>query len=227
MRAAPLLLRLAVVLAGSVCMAGAAWAQQGLQLKPDRQAFTHWQARLQVSQSQDDDALSFDARRGSRLLSANLLADYYLTGSGLGAGTRGGLRATGGLMLGPMSLLQSSSGLALGRGAALTPSLSAGSRSLSLLTGPDREPNLSLSYVASATPATRCGAVGASAPTWAWSVAVPRRCAWATARRKPTCRRTCATGRSSSSASATASERHRRRIDSPWAPPSAGMSAAR
>lgn len=147
MRAAPLLLRLAVVLAGSVCMAGAAWAQQGLQLKPDRNAFTKLQGRLQVSQSQDDDSLSFDARRGSRLLSANLLADYYLTGSGLGDGTRGGLRATGGLMLGPMSLLQSSSGVALGRGAAVTPSLSAGRRSLSLLTGPEREPNLSLSYV--------------------------------------------------------------------------------
>jgi hypothetical protein len=147
MRAAPLLLRLAVVLAGSVCMAGAAWAQQGLQLKPNPHAFTSWQARLQVSQSQDDEGLSFDARRGSRLLSANLLADYYLTGSGLGSGTRGGLRATGGLMLGPMSLLQSSSGVALGRGATLTPSLSAGSRSLSLLTGPEREPNLSLSYV--------------------------------------------------------------------------------
>ena len=147
MRAAPSLLRLAVVLAGSVCMAGAAWAQQGLQLKPDRQAFTHWQARLQVNQSQDDDSLSFDARRGSRLLSANLLADYYLTGSGLGAGTRGGLRATGGLMLGPMSLVQSSSGLALGRASTITPSLSAGRRGLSLLTGPEREPNLSVSYV--------------------------------------------------------------------------------
>lgn len=147
MSAAPLLLRLAVVLAGSVCMAGAAWAQQGLQLKPDRKAFTSWQGRLQLSQAQDGDGLSFDARNGSRLLSANLLADYYLTGSGLGAGTRGGLRATGGLMLGPMSLLQSSSGVALGQGAAVSPSLSAGRRSLSLLTGPDREPNLSLSYV--------------------------------------------------------------------------------
>ena len=147
MRAAPLLLRLAVVLAGSVCMAGTALAQQGLQLKPNPNAFTSWQARLQLSQSQDDGSQSFDARRGSRLLSANLLADYYLTGSGLGAGTRGGLRATGGLMLGSMSLLQSSSGLALGRGATVTPSLSAGSRSLSLLNGPEREPNLSLSYV--------------------------------------------------------------------------------
>ena len=48
-------------------------------------------------------------------------------------GTRGGLRATGGLMLGPMSLLQSSSGVALGRASTITPSLSAGRRSLSLL----------------------------------------------------------------------------------------------
>ncbi|OWQ83094.1 hypothetical protein CDN99_27155 [Roseateles aquatilis] len=135
-----------MVLAG-VCLAGGAMAQQGLQLKPDAQAFSRWQARLQLSQSQDDDSTTYDARRGSRLLSANLLADYYLTGSGFGSGTRGGLRATGGLLVGPMSLLQSSSGQALGRGSAITSALSAGRRTLSLLTGPEREPNLSLSYV--------------------------------------------------------------------------------
>ncbi|WP_343629647.1 hypothetical protein [Roseateles sp.] len=146
MRAAPLSLRLATVLIGGL-LAGSAWAQQGLQLRAKPQAFSSWQARLQISQSLDDNASSYDARRGSRLLSANLLADYYLTGSGFGSGTRGGLRATGGLMLGPMSLLQSSSGLALGRGASISPTLSAGNRNLSLLTALDREPNLSLSYV--------------------------------------------------------------------------------
>ncbi len=197
-----MLLRVAVVLAGSVCMAGAAWAQQGLQLKPDRKAFTNWQGRLRLSQSQDSGSLAFDARNGSRLLSANLLADYHLTGSGLGVNTRGDLRATGGLMLGPMSLLQSSSGLALGQSAAVSPSLSAGRRSLSLLTGPEREPNLSLSYagVGYTSYSLRGGWVPAPTSAW-WAVVLPA-FAWATAPRKASCRRTCAYNPVVSSASA-------------------------
>lgn len=144
MRAARLLLRLAVVLAG-VSSAGAALAQQGLQLRPD--ALSRWQARLQLNQSRDDVSPSYDARRGSGVLSANLLGDYYLTGSGLGQGVQGGLRATGGLMVGPMSLVQSSSGLALGRAARLNANLSVGQSSLSLLPGPEREASHSMSYV--------------------------------------------------------------------------------
>lgn len=146
MRPASAFLRLAVLLAG-VWSTGHAMAQQGLQWKPEQRAYSSWQARLQLNQAQDDPNTSPDARRGSGLLSANLLGDYYLTGSGMGLGTRGGLRATGGVLIGPMSLVQSSSGLALGRSAALTSYLSVGQRSLSLLTGPDREPNVSLSYV--------------------------------------------------------------------------------
>ncbi|UXH77761.1 hypothetical protein [Roseateles amylovorans] len=142
MRAAHLPLRLAVVLAG-ITLAGSAWAEQGLQLKS--KAFSSWQARLQLSQSLDDVNASYDARRGSRVLSANLLGDYYLTGSGLGRDTRGGLRATGGLMLGPMSLVQSSSGLALGRGSTLTSYFSVGQRGLSLLAAPERENSLPMS----------------------------------------------------------------------------------
>ncbi|WAC73143.1 hypothetical protein OU995_27205 [Roseateles sp. SL47] len=171
MRAAPLLLRLALVLAGATS-AGSVLAQQGLQLKSN--AYTQgyanaygqglgrgmddasgsagprpsaWQARVQLNQSQDNPNGSYDARNGSRILSANLLGDYYLTGSGLGRGTRGGLRATGGLLVGPLSLVQSSSGLALGGGASLTPYLSVGQRSLSLLTAAEREPSLSMSYL--------------------------------------------------------------------------------
>lgn len=144
MRAASLLLRLAAILAGASAT-GTVLAQQGLQLKPE--AFSSWQARLQVNQSLEDGERGYDARRGSGLLSANLLGDYYLTGSGLGQGTRGGLRATGGLLVGPLSLVQSSSGLALGRNARLTPNLSIGQRNLSLLSGPEREPSMSMSYV--------------------------------------------------------------------------------
>ncbi|MBB3195805.1 hypothetical protein [Roseateles terrae] len=175
MRAAPVLLRLVLVLAG-MTSAGAVWAQQGLQLKSNAysgslsrayggQGFgggaslddgspggsgsttSHWQARVQMNQALDDAGGSYDARNGSRILSANLLGDYYLTGSGLGQGTRGGLRATGGLLVGPLSLVQSSSGMALGRGASLSPYLSVGQRSLSLLTAAEREPSLSMSYV--------------------------------------------------------------------------------
>ena len=119
---------------------------QGLQLKPQVQSA--WQARVQLSSSQDsgpDGVL-----RGSRLLSANLLGDYYLTGSGLGQNIGGGLRATGGLLLGPLSLTQSSAGLALGRGASVSPYLSASMRNLggwSAGSPADREPSASLSYV--------------------------------------------------------------------------------
>lgn len=142
MRAA--FLRLATVLA-SALIATSALAQQGLRLKPED--FSPWQARLQLNQSLDSASTSFDARLGSRLLSANILGDYYLTGSGLGSHTRGGLRATGGVLMGPLSLVQSSSGLALGRQASLGPYLSLGHRSLNLLMGPEREATVSASYL--------------------------------------------------------------------------------
>lgn len=94
-----------------------------------------WQARLQVN-GQDAMSSGPDAARNSswRLLSANLLGDYYLTGSGLGGGVRGGLRATGGVLLGPLSLIQSSGGLALGNSSlARGQGLSVGQQSFSLL----------------------------------------------------------------------------------------------
>lgn len=111
-------------------------------LADDANASPRWQARLQLSSidSASDPAPRFS---GSRVLSANLLGDYYLTGSGLSS-VRGGLRATGGMLMGPLSLSQSSGGLALGGGA-----LSAGRRSV-VLSGPDAytlEPSANLSYV--------------------------------------------------------------------------------
>ncbi|HLO95313.1 MAG TPA: hypothetical protein VK195_13445 [Burkholderiaceae bacterium] len=69
-----------------------------------------WQARVQLSQL---DGLDGSSGRSSHSLSAALLGDYYLTRSGLGEGVRGGLRATGGLMVGPLSITQSGSGLTL------------------------------------------------------------------------------------------------------------------
>jgi len=119
---------------------------EGLQLN----TAPRWQARLQLS-SLDSSAHGVEAQRqsGSRLLSANLLGDYYLTGSGLG-GIRGGLRATGGMLLGPMSLSQASAGLALGGSAfQLGQNVAIGQRSLGLLSPSSdaTDPSASLSYV--------------------------------------------------------------------------------
>jgi hypothetical protein len=100
-----------------------------------------WQARVQLS-SVDGGTDATPHLGGSRVLSANLLGDYYLTSSGFSS-LRGGLRATGGLLLGPLSMSQASGGLALGSGP-----VSAGRRSLAL-SGLDAyalEPSANLSY---------------------------------------------------------------------------------
>lgn len=101
-----------------------------------------WQARLQLN-STDPAADGPPHLSGSRVLSANLLGDYYLTRSGF-SGLQGGLRATGGLLLGPLSMSQSSGGLALGTGP-----VAAGRRSLPLhhMNAYSLEPSASLSYV--------------------------------------------------------------------------------
>ena len=108
----------------------------------DDNANPRWQARLQLS-SADAASDATPHLGGSRILSANLLGDYYLTRSGM-SGVSGGLRATGGLLYGPLSLTQSSGGLALGSGP-----VSAGRRSL-MVGGSDAyslEPNGNLSYL--------------------------------------------------------------------------------
>lgn len=83
-------------------------AADGLQMRPGDLTQQRWQARLQLNQ------LDASSPLGSRLLGANLLGDYYLTGSLLGQQISGGVRATGGLLLGPLSVLQGNGGLALG-----------------------------------------------------------------------------------------------------------------
>lgn len=123
-------LRQAAMLGATALLLAGLWqarpAQaEGLKLRAEELPEQRWQARIQLS--------SLDRASGARLLSANLLGDYYLTGSWLGEQTRGGLRATGGLMLGAPSLAQSSGGLALGsRSLARQQSLSMGQRQLSL-----------------------------------------------------------------------------------------------
>ncbi|MBV8605513.1 MAG: hypothetical protein JO224_12575 [Pelomonas sp.] len=107
---------------------------------------SQWQARLQLS-GVDNGADGLEAPRdnGSRLLGANLLGDYYLTGSGL-TGVRGGLRATGGLWVGPRSMTLGNAGLALD---ASPGPLAMGARSISLgYPGTDPfDPSQSASYL--------------------------------------------------------------------------------
>lgn len=123
----------------------------GLRLNGGNDSGPRWQARLQLSSlDTSNPALGGDVQRyaGSRLLSANLLGDYYLTGSGLG-GVRGGLRATGGMLIGPLSLSQTSAGLTLASNALLGSNLAVGQRSVGLLSpGLDaNDQSASLSYV--------------------------------------------------------------------------------
>jgi len=127
---APLSLTLALLLTAS----GSTFALDGHGLQTDQ---SRWQARVQLSSLEG---------QGARLLSANLLGDYYLTGSGLG-GFAGGLRATGGLLMGSASLSQSSAGMALTRD--FRQRMAVGQRSISLLLpeAPPADSTASLSYL--------------------------------------------------------------------------------
>lgn len=110
-------------------MAGASARAEGLKIAVPEMGSLRWQTRVQLSQL---DSVSGN----SRVLSANVLGDYYLTGSLLGPHTQGGLRATGGLLMGSPTLSQSSGGLALGHSSlSLGQSLAVGQRSVSLLGG--------------------------------------------------------------------------------------------
>lgn len=103
-----------------------AQAADGLQMRPGDLAPQRWQARLQLNQ------LDAASPVGSRLLGANLLGDYYLTGSLLGNQISGGVRATGGLLLGPLSVLQGNGGLALGNSGSSGNHLAVGQRLVSM-----------------------------------------------------------------------------------------------
>lgn len=131
------MIRLARATLLSLCtlLALPAWAQ-------DVTPGLRWQARVQVNSADGTSDLR-PHLGGSRVLSANLLGDYYLTSSGFSS-VSGGLRATGGVLMGPRSMSQSSGGLALGSGP-----VAAGRRSLSLngLDSYGLEPSANMSYV--------------------------------------------------------------------------------
>ena len=123
-----------VALLALACSAAQPALADDFHLKPLDAGSPRWQARFQLSNLDSGPLASYagydSARLGSRVVGANLLGDYYLTGSGLG-GVRGGLRLSGGMMLGPVSLAQSSSALALGNNG--DQSINVGQRSLNLL----------------------------------------------------------------------------------------------
>jgi len=111
-----------------------------------------WQARLQLGSldaGSNWNNSGFDYARypGSRLLSAQLMGDYFLTGSGL-RGVHGGLRATGGMLFGPVS--QSQLGLGLGSNSRLGQNFSLSQRSSLSTLSPaldGGDPSTSLSYL--------------------------------------------------------------------------------
>ncbi len=135
---------LRIALLALACSAALPALADDLRFKPLDTGSPRWQARFQLS---DASTLNgFDsARLGPRTVGANLLGDYYFTGSGLG-GVRGGLRLSGGMMLGPLSLTQSSSALALGNNG--DQSINVGRRSLNLLSPrlDLSDPSASMSY---------------------------------------------------------------------------------
>jgi len=102
-------LKVCVLALGLLTTAASAQTSDALANSPG----VRWQARVQISTLGATGPLGLQSRN-TPTLSASLLGDYYLTGSGLGPHVRGGLRATGGLMLGPLSIAQSGSGLTVG-----------------------------------------------------------------------------------------------------------------
>ncbi|MEO3711908.1 hypothetical protein [Roseateles flavus] len=135
-----------VVSALALAMAAPAQAQAPLMGHPTgtEAPGLRWQARVQLSQV---DGLDTSTGRSSRSLSAALLGDYYLTRSGLGEGVRGGLRATGGLMMGSLSITQSGSGLTLSpQSMSLGQSLAIGLRAVGS-TADRGDPGSTLSYI--------------------------------------------------------------------------------
>jgi hypothetical protein len=92
-------------------MAGAAWADDGLQVPDASSAWPRWQARLGISMASTRTDLSLFSSTGWR--GAQVLGDYYFAGPGFGGGRMaGGFRATSGLLLGPRSAALSTPALA-------------------------------------------------------------------------------------------------------------------
>jgi hypothetical protein len=85
--------------------AASAWASEGGGLTPNTEPWARWQGRLslEVQAPLLRADLGAPQASGLQVRSVSLLRDYYLTRSLIGAGTEGGLRTTGGLIVSPGS----------------------------------------------------------------------------------------------------------------------------
>lgn len=82
-------------------------ATEGIGLAPNGEPWARWQGRLSFGTSSPlwRAGLADPDSPAVRLNRMSLMGDYYVTTSGVGAGSVGGLRATGGVILGPRTQL--------------------------------------------------------------------------------------------------------------------------
>jgi hypothetical protein len=104
------------MLAGLISVAGAAQAADGSGLTTNGEPWARWQGRLSFGTSAPlwRAGLGESDSSGAKVNRLSLMGDYYLTSSLIGARAVGGLRATGGVILGPRAQL--STGLASSAG---------------------------------------------------------------------------------------------------------------
>jgi hypothetical protein len=121
-----------------LCLAlgsAAAQAEGGLRVAPEQAPWPRWQARVGVDQAPPWRGDLSPAANGPRGL--KLLGDVYFSGPGFGAGqVVGGLRATGGLLLGSRSPLLGTSASGAPLSLSVTPSLLTSGRGEDALEAP-------------------------------------------------------------------------------------------
>ena len=94
------------IAAFALAFAAGATAGEGLKARTDDATWARWQGRLSLGTTTPTwrPSLSEFEPTGLRVNAISLSADYYFTGSLLDRSSVGGLRATGGLIVGPRSL---------------------------------------------------------------------------------------------------------------------------
>lgn len=96
----------------TICCVTSAWADGGLVLREDSLNGPRWQGRIGLGNAVSPGLRPELQRRDDTMLgSLSVMGDYYLSGPLLGRGLSGGLRATGGLLVGPRSALLSNPAL--------------------------------------------------------------------------------------------------------------------
>lgn len=138
------LLRRSILLTAALAGCGAAWADGGLVVREDALSWPRWQGRLNIGAGASSYGLRTNLQnseaahdfRVSALSQMSLMGDYYFTGSLVGRGVAGGLRATSGLVVGPRHALLASTALPVRTGSAFSLSRLMGSAVSNPLEGP-------------------------------------------------------------------------------------------